>query len=214
MVPIMKKTETEDAVSPVVGIMLMIVVTVIIAAMVGAFAGGLSATQEKAPSVSLSVSISASNADDTVKISNLAGDTLPTKEMKITTTYTVPEKDGESKVTAANVGKIIKHTIDGTLDLKDNQVDTTLDGYPFVPQTTIPKDKITGPILAQGVGSYFGTNLLKAGDTIEIKRLEFLGFDVKERTKYGFGEGAKVHVTITHIPSNQVIYDRDVIAAW
>ena len=206
--------QTDDAISPVVGIMLLIVVTVIIAAMVAAFAGGLSATQEKAPSTVLSVEISASNADDMVKITSMSGEELPTKDMKIVTTYVVPEKNGDTKVTEANVGKVIKHTIDGTLDIKDNQVKTDIVGYPFTPQTTIPKDRVAGPILSQGVGSYFGTNVMKAGQTIQISRLEFLGFNVKERTKYGFGEGAVVHVTITHIPSNKVIYDKDVIATW
>ena len=39
---VMKKTEQkDDAVSPVVGVMLMLVVTIIIAAVVAAFAGGL-----------------------------------------------------------------------------------------------------------------------------------------------------------------------------
>ena len=44
----MKKQE--DAVSPVVGVMLMLVVTIIIAAVVAAFAGGVMTSQEPAPS--------------------------------------------------------------------------------------------------------------------------------------------------------------------
>lgn len=43
------------AVSPVVGVMLMLVVTIIIAAVVSAFAGGLSGDQQKAPQASLEV---------------------------------------------------------------------------------------------------------------------------------------------------------------
>ena len=39
----------EDAVSPVVGVMLMLVVTLIIAAVVSAFAGGWSPVPKKAP---------------------------------------------------------------------------------------------------------------------------------------------------------------------
>jgi archaeal type IV pilus assembly protein PilA len=45
---IMKQTR-EDAVSPVVGVMLMLVVTIIIAAVVSAFAGGVTAGSDKAP---------------------------------------------------------------------------------------------------------------------------------------------------------------------
>ncbi|MFA5330822.1 MAG: type IV pilin N-terminal domain-containing protein [Methanoregula sp.] len=47
---------TNDAVSPVIGVMLMIVVTIIIAAVVSAFAGGISADEGKPPSLTLSCS--------------------------------------------------------------------------------------------------------------------------------------------------------------
>ena len=43
------KNKKEDAVSPVVGVMLMLVVTIIIAAVVAAFAGGLTETTTKTP---------------------------------------------------------------------------------------------------------------------------------------------------------------------
>ena len=54
----MKKTEQkDDAVSPVVGVMLMLVVTIIIAAVVAAFASGVTADVEKAPNTVLDVKI-------------------------------------------------------------------------------------------------------------------------------------------------------------
>jgi len=49
------KRLTENAVSPVVGVMLMLVVVIIIAAVVSAFAGGLGTNIKKAPQVSLEV---------------------------------------------------------------------------------------------------------------------------------------------------------------
>ena len=45
----------ESAVSPVVGVMLMLVVTIIIAAVVSAFAGGLAGNQHKTPQATLAV---------------------------------------------------------------------------------------------------------------------------------------------------------------
>lgn len=45
----MKKTVQENAVSPVVGVMLMLVIVVIIAAVVSGFAGNILSTTEKAP---------------------------------------------------------------------------------------------------------------------------------------------------------------------
>ncbi len=50
----MKHTiQKDNAVSPVVGVMLMLVVTIIIAAVVSAFAGGMASSQEKVPQASV-----------------------------------------------------------------------------------------------------------------------------------------------------------------
>ena len=48
---ILKKKE--DAVSPVIGVMLMLVVTIVIAAVVAAFAGGIATDTEPTPNVVL-----------------------------------------------------------------------------------------------------------------------------------------------------------------
>mgnify|MGYP000919462445 CR=1 FL=1 len=48
----------DDAVSPVVGVMLMLVVTIIIAALVSSFAGGLGASTEATPTVTFTVDYS------------------------------------------------------------------------------------------------------------------------------------------------------------
>ena len=45
------KERNEDAVSPVIGVMLMLVVTIVIAAVVAAFAGGIATDTEPTPSV-------------------------------------------------------------------------------------------------------------------------------------------------------------------
>lgn len=49
----LKENKNEGAVSPVVGVMLMLVVTIIIAAVVSAFAGGVTQNSPKAPQISL-----------------------------------------------------------------------------------------------------------------------------------------------------------------
>ncbi|QXO95748.1 type IV pilin N-terminal domain-containing protein [Methanospirillum purgamenti] len=59
------KTITNEAVSPVIGVLLMLVVTIIIAAVVSAFAGGLSSEQSKAPQVSFTVKPEIVNISDT-----------------------------------------------------------------------------------------------------------------------------------------------------
>ncbi|MDH7593153.1 MAG: type IV pilin N-terminal domain-containing protein [Methanomicrobiales archaeon] len=61
------KNDMESAVSPVVGVMLMLVVTIIIAAVVSAFAGGLAGESRKAPQASLSVTPVIEGIQDTDK---------------------------------------------------------------------------------------------------------------------------------------------------
>lgn len=61
----MKKTE--DAVSPVVGIMLMLVVTIIIAAVVSTMAGGLMTSTEPAPQVTFTTASTIEKIPDTDK---------------------------------------------------------------------------------------------------------------------------------------------------
>ena len=68
---ILKKKE--DAVSPVIGVMLMLVVTIVIAAVVAAFAGGLGSDVEMAPTAALDIDV---YADGTVKIESLSGESL------------------------------------------------------------------------------------------------------------------------------------------
>jgi len=64
-----------EAVSPVVGVMLMLVVTIIIAAVVSAFAGGLTETTSKAPQLSLKATYSQT---DGLTISHQGGDAIGT----------------------------------------------------------------------------------------------------------------------------------------
>ncbi|MFA5331577.1 MAG: type IV pilin N-terminal domain-containing protein [Methanoregula sp.] len=61
-------------VSPVVGVMLMLVVTIIIAAIVSAFAGGLTSSQSKTPQAKISATFSVS---DGMTITHSGGDAIP-----------------------------------------------------------------------------------------------------------------------------------------
>jgi len=78
---ILKKKE--DAVSPVIGVMLMLVVTIVIAAVVAAFAGGLGSDVEMAPTAALDIDV---YADGKVKIESLSGEALVTKDISIKVT--------------------------------------------------------------------------------------------------------------------------------
>jgi len=66
--------KNEQAISPVVGVMLMLVVTIIIAALVSAFAGGTVSGTEKTPTATIQATYSQSNG---MTISHTGGDAIP-----------------------------------------------------------------------------------------------------------------------------------------
>lgn len=70
----------ENAVSPVVGVMLMLVVTIIIAAVVSAFAGGSLGGATKAPQASIQGTYSQTNG---MTISHAGGDAIPISSTKV-----------------------------------------------------------------------------------------------------------------------------------
>lgn len=70
----------DSAVSPVVGVMLMLVVTIIIAGIVAVFAGGIADTTEKTPTAIISAEFS---QKDGLKITNLGGDVINFDKAKI-----------------------------------------------------------------------------------------------------------------------------------
>jgi FlaG/FlaF family flagellin (archaellin) len=79
------KRTNESAVSPVVGVMLMLVVTIIIAAVVSAFAGGLSTGTTKAPQMTITATFSQSSG---MTITHNGGDTVSTKNAHFVVTPT------------------------------------------------------------------------------------------------------------------------------
>ena len=89
----MTAKKSDDAVSPVIGIMLMLVVTVIIAAVVAAFATGMVGEDTgPAPNAKMGVKIYSEYGESfgtfpTMHISHVSGDPLATKDLKLTFTW-------------------------------------------------------------------------------------------------------------------------------
>jgi len=82
--------KNEDAVSPVVGVMLMLVVTIIIAAVVSGFAGGLVSSAESTPSITMDVSIANSGRFATsflMATVTSVSEPIQTKDLKLTTRW-------------------------------------------------------------------------------------------------------------------------------
>ena len=76
----MVKRTDPDGVSPVVGVMLMLIVTIIIAAVVSAFAGGMSTETTKAPQATISGSYSISRG---MTFTHNGGDPIGTPSLKV-----------------------------------------------------------------------------------------------------------------------------------
>lgn len=79
----------DDGVSPVVGVMLMLVVTIIIAAVVSAYAGGLTAGEKKAPSVALDIHLRNDGSGSTYMMWKVlsTSEGIPTKDLTIITSW-------------------------------------------------------------------------------------------------------------------------------
>jgi FlaG/FlaF family flagellin (archaellin) len=73
----------DDAVSPVVGVMLLISITVIIAGILAAFAGGMTGDNIQSPSTDISAKFIGSGNNISLRLSHDGGDYLTLKDIKI-----------------------------------------------------------------------------------------------------------------------------------
>ena len=116
----------DDAVSPVIGVMLMLSITIIIAAVLMAFAGGMADTKPATPSVDLSAEFVKSDEGIVLRLSHNGGDVLNPKDIKVTAYVTTEMSSGEQLIikdlipaedTAWNAGESILLTADKTKSL-------------------------------------------------------------------------------------------------
>lgn len=226
-----KMRKNEEGVSPVIGVMLMLVVTIIIAAVVSGFAGGLAGTQEKAPAASFECRISNSGAWGTSTFDLLCKSTdipIPTKDLKLVTEWTMEN------------GTVIR---------------TVTTGPSTIPNTAYGSYSYHSPLgFGPGVGDtafsggykldqYFGNYTLMAGTSMHNVAAGWSsstgGYGISPDTRYQYSAGTYnlgpgqggidammailgsnwyllrggdiVQVQLIHLPSQKVIYDEEVI---
>lgn len=225
----------ESAVSPVVGVMLMLIVTIIIAAVVSSFASGLGTSAQTGPVAAFDVKISAAGegthetTQSATKITLLSGDAIDSGDIQIITSYVVPETYNGQPVSYA--GRMITHTIDGRISGSGfdtgywNETGDATPAEAFEPnrvhayyptgqgaEFTILETNVNA---MYGETGFFGDAIFKPGETKWFKQVNcLLGFDTTNRMAYGFQEGSRVHVTILHLPTNTILYDKDVVVEW
>ena len=118
----------DDAVSPVIGVMLMLSITIIIAAVLMAFAGGMADTKPATPSVDLSAEFVKSGEGIVLRLSHNGGDALNPKDIRVTAYVTTEMSSGEQLIikdlipaddTAWNAGESITLDAEKTKSLLD-----------------------------------------------------------------------------------------------
>lgn len=101
-----KEKDRDTGVSPVVGVMLMLVVTIIIAAVVSAYSGGLASGQKKAPQLAGEASITNTGqywGSSFSLVINGASEPVRTKDLKLISTWTARDGTRSSTASVANV---------------------------------------------------------------------------------------------------------------
>ena len=214
----------DAAVSPVVGVMLMLAVTIMIAAIVSATAGSFSSTEKKAPSAILDVSIYAAKSYDddnfytpTMTIRHVSGNVLQTKDLQVVTYYTVPGSGNISR------GSLIgEKTVDvkgssgteqyGVLFISDENRGSPETWFGNASATFKPGDILVTPAQycenenTDAVNTKLHSNpgMNELFPNVNFIKSSSSGVDE-------FSPGGVVTVKIIHTPSGQIIFDKDVV---
>ena len=225
---IMKKTEQkDDAVSPVIGVMLMLVVTIIVAAVVATFAGGSVSSTEVPPTAVLDVNIySAYNVGGTMSktyapeftIDHLAGDPINTADIMLKFSWIDPngerhftQYDGSEESVSYNSGN-------GQGSLAKALYINDLVKYGSANLGKSAFGKVT---MSPGDHMQTGANYLEQkhgpGPDYTYESSELMVHKYSPFMDAIFGEtnvmdllpsGTGVQVTIIHTPSEKAIYDK------
>ncbi|WP_319508418.1 type IV pilin N-terminal domain-containing protein [uncultured Methanolobus sp.] len=116
----------EDAVSPVIGVILMVAITVILAAVIAAFVFGMG-PPEQAPQASLRASADTVNSVNGIKLEHQGGDqiVLASANTKITVDGNNTVLGNMSYDTAFDAGETLYIFLDGTTTVIGNSTYTT-----------------------------------------------------------------------------------------
>lgn len=198
-----KGIDKDSAVSPVVGVLLMLVVTIIIAAVVSGFAGGLAGTTSAPPQASISVKVldrddGLGNVNKTFEFKLLSGDPIPTKDLAILTYYT------------NLTGYIYKHEQTASSELIDHYKGTSYEG--MAGTTRVPWLSNLAKGWASAKQAHFGNFTWAVGDVLSTGNIAGTTalLNVTDWSVYDLTTGSVVDIKIKHIPSNKFIYDKEV----
>nr|WP_319539853.1 type IV pilin N-terminal domain-containing protein [uncultured Methanospirillum sp.] len=184
----------DPAVSPVVGIMLMLTVTLILAAIISGFSGGIANTQSKPPQLLFETSMVNDTTDNSLSFFDIriisVSEGIPTKDIKLVTEW-------------QSHGSKINRCI-----ILPNSGNVGSDTYPrgFGPGVS---DDVAG-------SSNFGNFTLLAGTRLNANATN--GNDpmdaVLNKTwnqgSEGITEGTPIRIQFIHVPSGAIIADKEI----
>jgi FlaG/FlaF family flagellin (archaellin) len=204
-----RRIEREHAVSPVVGVMLMLVVTIIIAAVVSAFAGGLTTGKEKAPQVSLETHIQLHGGmmgGTQMTIKHLGGDPINTRNVKLVTSW----------VNASSGTYHVQSTVAPTYNTTNAAFDvSSLNTDSWGVQYNEPYLVVPGVVPGGDNTLWFGNYIMRAGDVIKAD----MNMDTSNtltdkqiiKDVNSLTGNEIVNVKLIDLISGSAIYDKDVI---
>ena len=213
-----KHEQKDDAVSPVIGVMLMLVVTIIIAAAVAAFAGGITGTTEETPTIMAKTDIWSGASYNYYAFGRFAmtvesvSAPISTADLKLVTSWTNSTGHTGGNETYAGTkntnystyhynspigyGAGVSGTILTSGQYNENQ---WFGNYQLVAGTSLAGN-------GAGKSEYNPSSSYEihiAGDAMDA----ILGSDWSESLK----KGDVVTVQLVYIPTNTVIYNEEVI---
>jgi len=232
-----KRTVQEHAVSPVVGVMLMLVVTIIIAAVVSAFAGGMGTQKEKAPQTSLDCRITSGDsmmtgtAGPVFTMKHMGGDPINTKNVKLVTSWVNATGIYNVQSTVAPMWNATeketyysKGAVTGESNYTRSSLNTHYSAWGGEVYYNVPYLAVAGQLPATGDASkdtprWFGNYVFKAGDVIKADTDNTVGGSVAGQNlatpiiKYGelLTRNDFVNVKLIDLKSGTTIFDKDIL---
>jgi len=219
----------EDAVSPVVGVMLMLVVTIIIAAVVSAFAGGLVGGSNTAtPTLSMDVKIANTGSYATSSFAaTVLGISAPTatQQLKLSTSWVTTMKDNSTYTSGIPKNTANGASFAGGATVTAASATTSSQApYGFGPGITGPTISMSYPYnMNQSFGNYTleqGTGLIAEAPTGYINYVAGgsgqSGGPSGMNTVLGSGweqlrTGDVVTVRVIYAPTGKIVYQKDVV---
>lgn len=198
----------DEAVSPVVGVMLMLVVTIVIAAVVSGFAGGLVGGSSRAPSLTMDVKITNTGyyigSGFTATVMSVS-EPIATNNLKIVTSWTT--RNGNTGIT---------QTGGNTSQPLVTNVGTSVAPYGFGPGV-LGTQNLDTP--SAQPNQYFGNYTLEQGTGL-VAEASSTGYGtstidpataVLGANWWNMNTGDTVTVTVIHVPTGKVIFQKDVV---